>query len=498
MRHLKIHYMKRYTFLLILSLIAGTSYSQSVDNALKYSRQEFNGTARSAAMGGAFGALGGDFSSLSINPAGIGVYRSSEFTFTPSIEYTESTNSGYSEDKYSFTMGNIGYVASFIPRMAPEKGWQNFNFGIGYNRIANFNREAYLFNLNSASSLLDEWAGLASGASDDLYPFEEKLAYDTYLININDEGNYQSVLFDDDRMDQEKRIDEKGYIGEYVLSFGANYGHKFYLGGTIGIQDLYHKSTTSYSEFSLVDNITSLNEFTFNEYMTTSGVGVNLKLGAIYKITNSLRVGAAIHTPTFYNLEENYYTSVSSTFDPNIPDAFPEDGQANHSYYSADRNGVDLTSVTNYDFETPFRTILSAAYLFGKKAVVSVDYEMIDYSDSEFSDSDAGNLMNDNQNIANSYRSTSNVRIGAEYRLTPNFSLRGGYAKIGDPYKSFIDEGYDTYSAGFGIKQNNFFLDMAYQYKEYNEDFVLYSGSNDIVGLNNTNHQVRMTFGFKF
>ncbi len=486
--------MKRYTFLLILSLIAGTSYSQSiVDNALKYSRQEFNGTARSTAMGGAFGALGGDFSSLSINPAGIGVYRSSEFTFTPSIEYTESKNSGYSEDKYSFTIGNVGYVASYIPRMAPEKGWQNFNFGIGYNRIANFNREGYLFNLNSGSSLLDEWAGKASGTSpDNLYSFEEKLAYDTYLINNDDQNIYQSVLFDNDRMDQQKRIDEKGYIGEYVLSFGANYGHKLYLGATIGFQDLYHKSSTSYSEYSLVDNITSLNEFTFNEYMTTSGVGVNLKFGAIYKITNSLRVGAAIHTPTFYNLDETYDTSASSEFEPTIPDGFPEDGQASHAFQS------EFVSRTSYDFETPFRTTLSAAYLFGQKGVLSVDYEMIDYSDAEFSDSDSGDMMNENQNIANSYQSTSNLRIGAEYRLTPNFSLRGGFAKIGDPYKSFIDEGYNTYSGGFGIKQNNFFFDMAYQYKEYNEDFVLYSGSNDIVGLSNTNHQVRMTFGFKF
>lgn len=491
--------MKRYTFLLVLSLIAGTLYSQSVDNALIYSRQDFNGTARSTAMGGAFGALGGDFSSLSINPAGIAVYRSSEFTFTPSIEYTKGKNSGFSEDKYSFTVGNLGYVASFIPRMAPEKGWQNFNFGIGYNRIANFNREGYVFNLASETSILDKWANLAKGISPDkLYPFEDKLAYETYLIEKDDDLNYQSVLFKDDRMDQQKHIDEKGYIGEYVFSFGANYGHKLYLGGTIGIQDLYHKSTTSYSEISLNNNITSLNEFTFNEYMTTSGVGINLKIGAIYKVTNNFRVGAAIHTPTFYNLDEKYYSSISSEFDPNIADGFPEDGNAYHNYNSADQNNIDLTSVTNYNFETPFRSILSAAYLFDKKGILSVDYEMINYSNAEFSKSDAGDSMSDNQGINNTYQSTSNLRIGAEYRLTPHFSLRGGYAKIGDPYKSAIDEGYNTYSGGFGIKQNNFFFDMAYQYKEYDEDMVLYSGGNDLVSLNNTNHQVRMTFGFKF
>lgn len=485
--------MKRYTFLLILSLLTGVAYSQSVDNALKYSKQEFTGTARSTAMGGAFGALGGDFSSLSINPAGIGVYRSSEFTFTPSIEYNKSENSGYSEDKYSFTMGNVGYVASFIQRMAPAKGWQNFNFGIGYNRIANFNREGYVFNLASETSLLDQWASYANGtAPNGLYSFEEKLAYDTYLINNDDENNYVSALYDGDLMDQQRHIEEKGYIGEYVLSFGANYAHRLYLGATIGIQDLYHKTTNSYSEYSLIDNTTSLNEFTFNEYTTTSGVGVNFKIGAIYKITNQLRIGAAIHTPTFYNLDEDYDTSMSSEFDPGISAAFPDDGNAYHSYES------EYVSRVNYDYETPFRTILSAAYLFGHKGVISFDYEMIDYRNAEFGVSESDYEMALNQSIVNSYRSSSNLRIGAEYRMTPNISLRGGFARIGDTYKGQTDEGYNTYSGGFGLKQNNFFFDLAYQYKEYTEDYVLYSGSSDIASLNNTNHQVRMTFGFKF
>lgn len=485
--------MKRYSFLLILILFTGITYSQSADDALRYSKQDFNGTARSTAMGGAFGALGGDFSSLSINPAGIAVYRSSEFTFTPSIEYTESKNSGISEDKYSFTMGNVGFVATSIPRLNSEKGWQNFNFGIGYNRIANFNREGFLFNLDSPNSLLDTWASYAEGtAPGDLYSFEEKLAYDTYLINADDNLFYQSVLFDGDRMDQQKFIKEKGYIGEYVLSFGANYSHKLYLGATIGIQDLYYKSTTSYTEYSIDGNITSLNDFTFREYLKTSGVGVNFKLGIIYKPINSLRLGVAIHTPTFYNLDDTYDTYVGASFDPNNTNGFPENGEANHGLYS------EVVSRSNYDFETPSRLILSGAYLFGKKAVLSVDYELIDYSNAEFSDDSNDNFLETNQVISNSYQSTANLRIGTEYRLTPNMSLRAGYARIGDPYKSNYDEGYNTYSGGLGIKEGNFFFDIAYQYKQYHEDFVLYSGASDIVRLNNKNQQVRMTFGFKF
>lgn len=483
--------MKRYYIFLILLLCSGVLSAQTVDDALRFSKHNYAGTARSTAMGGAFGALGGDFSSLSINPAGIAVYRSSEFTITPSIEFNKAKNTDYTKDKYSFTMGNVGYVASFVPRLSPKSGWQNFNFGIGYNRVANFNREGMLFNLNSGISLIDRWAGLANGIPpSELYQFEEKLAYDVYLINADDENNYQSVLFDGDRMDQQKLIEEKGHIGEYVISFGANYSHKLYIGGTIGIQDVYYKSTTSYKETSIAGNQTSLEDFYFKEYLKTSGVGFNFKFGMIYRPFNNLRLGASIHTPTYYDLDEDYDTFVDAQFDPNKSGNadFPSDGNAYHGFES------ERIARNNYKLQSPMRVVLSGAYLIGKKAIVSVDYEHLDYSDSEFSD---GNYENINTEITSSYQSTSNLRIGAELRLTPNFSLRGGFASIGDPYKGQIDESYNIYSGGFGIKEKNFFFDLAYQYKDFDEDFVLYPGSN-IVTLNNKNQQLRMTFGFKF
>ena len=489
--------MKRIYLILMMTCIVGAVSAQTIDDALRFSKHEYNGTARSTAMGGAFGALGGDFSSLSINPAGIAVYRSSEFTFTPSIELTKSENSNVSEDKYSFTIGNIGYVGSVVPRMAPSKGIQNFNFAIGYNRVANFNREGFLMTIESPTSRIDLWANMANGTNpDDLYPFEEQLAYDTYLINPDDDLAYQSVLYENDVMDQMKYIDEKGYIGEYILSAGINISHKLYLGATIGIQDVYYKSTTTYKETILgldgnvIPNESALDEFTFREFQKTTGAGANFKIGAIFRPTPNLRLGAAIHTPTYYNLDERYDTFMSSQFSAEMSGSpeFPEDGNAYHAEYS--KNVVR----NNFDLETPFRTILSGAYLFGKKAILSVDYEMIDYSDAEFDGEDYIGL---NQDIANSYQSTYNLRIGGEYRLSHNISLRGGYAKIGDPYKGRIDESCELYSGGFGFKQNNFFFDLAYQYKEYDEDYVFYEGS-DIVTLNNKNHQLRMTFGFKF
>ena len=489
--------MKRIYYIFLFLLLTGTLSAQTIDDALRFSKHDYSGTARSMSMGGAFGALGGDFSSLSINPAGIAVYRTSEFTFTPSLEFTETSNSGVTNDKYSFTVGNVGFVAATVPRLAPERGIQNFNFAIGYNRVANFNREGFMMILESPTSRLDYWANLSNGTDpDNLYAFEEQLAYDTYLLNPDDELNYTSPLYPEDVMDQLKYIDEKGYIGEYIIAGGFNVSHKFYLGASIGIQDVYYKATTTYTEtiFGIdgmqLNNTSALEEFTFREFLKTSGAGVNFKIGAILRPTKNLRLGIALHTPTYYNLDERYDTFMSSQFTPSMNNQpeFPEDGNDYHEKYS------DLILKNNYDLETPFRAIFSGAYLLGKRAIISVDYEMIDYSNSEFDGADYTDL---NRSISDSYESTYNLRVGGEFRLNPNFSIRGGYAKIGDPYKGAIDESYETYSGGLGFKQNNFFFDLGYQFKEYDEDYVFYPGS-DIVTLNNKNHQLRMTFGFRF
>ncbi len=496
--------MKRLYISLSLLLLSGFTFAQTVDDALRFSQHNYSGTARSTAMGGAFGALGGDFSSLSINPAGIAIYRSSEFTITPSFLINKAENGSFSEDKNKFNLGNIGYISSSVPRIDSGKGWQNFNFGIGYNQVANFDSKSFIFNEASASSRLDFWSNVSSGSElDNLYVFEEKLAYDNFLINPDENLNYISVLSGDDIMDQEKYTTEKGYISEFVMSFGANYAHKLYLGGTIGIQSLYYKTSTIYSEYAYTDNESSLNEFTFGEDRVVDGVGANVKLGAIYKPSQSLRLGVALHTPTWYNLDTEMETFLNSDFDPSISNGFPSNGIANHSVIS------EVIEYTNTDFRTPWRTILSSAYTFGKRAVISIDYEMLNYGKAKYNDSETEwddgvsieglktDLRTVNNTISEIHQSTSNLRIGAEFRATPNISLRGGFAHMGDPYKGDYNEGYDTYSGGLGFKFNNFFLDTAAEYKNYNQDFVFYDGS-DVVRLENTNINLKMTFGFKF
>lgn len=496
--------MKRLHIFLALILMSGFTFAQTVDDALRFSQQNSSGTARATAMGGAFGALGGDFSSLSINPAGIAIYRSSEFTITPSFEMNKAKNGSITENKNKFKLSNIGFVSSNVPRISSGKGWQNINFGIGHNMLANFDNQSFILNQASQGSRLDFWSRISKGTeSDNLYPFDEKLAYDNFLINPNDDGTYSSVLAPDDIMDQEKYTLEKGYISEFVLSIGANYSHKLYLGATLGIQNLYYKSSTLYSEYAYNDNISSLNEFTFGEERRVDGIGVNLKLGAIYKATKDLRIGFALHTPTWYNLDTKMETFMNSKFEPSNSNGFPEDGIANHSFIS------EVVEYTNTDYRTPWKSILSGAYTFGKRAVISIDYEMLNYGKIKYKDGEtewddgvniegfSTNLNSVNNTIKDLNQSTSNIRIGAEFRATPNISLRGGFAHMGDPYKGDYDESYNTYSGGIGFKINNFFLDTAAEYKNYNQDLVFYQDS-DVARLEKTNLNLKMTLGFRF
>ncbi len=508
--------MKRYITLLFLTVLTGIVYAQTADDALRYSQQHYTGTARSMAMGGAFGALGGDFSSIGINPAGLGVYQSSEFTFTPTMEMRKSSSGNLNDDKFTFGISNIGYVAAIRPRMKSNGGWQNFNFGIGYNRINNFRKSSISQILNSESSMLDVFETNADGFSDnqleDKYPTVEYLAYQTYLLNPQEDNplDYDLPIFPGEKMNQRKTIDEKGYMGEFNISFGANYAHKLYIGASLGIQSINYKSTARFTESTLTNSASDLNNYYFEEYVKTTGVGANLKLGIIYKPNQNIRLGASLHTPTFFSMEDEFQNKMASHFI--TEDA---DGYSNYS------DKTDLSSY-EYNYRTPMKFTLSGAVVLSKKMILSMDYEFVDYSNAKFSNGgnddfnfhgtqyDDDNILLDpeaNDIIKSSFESVGNLRAGLEYRVSSAFSLRGGFANFGNPYKaSSIDESYNIYSAGFGIRQGNFFFDAAYSYSDKDESYIYYSApdgfgetiSSGTVDLEDKNHQMRLTFGFKF
>lgn len=499
--------MKKLVYTISIVLLAWSTFAQDLTDALRYSNYHISGTARSTAMGNAFGALGGDFSSLSINPAGAAVYRSSEFTFTTLVGNTK-TEGDYLGNKtnvseYNISINNIGYVASIPTGASSETGLVSLSFGMGFNRLGSFTGSMLAEGANSSSSLLKYFTYNVNNPytlPENMNSYYERLAYDTYLLNYDNQNKEYFNDITDNGYGQSfrKTTQREGHINEYLLSFAANFNHKFYIGGTFGIHDVYFREDANLYEFDAKNNIPYFNDFNFNTSLTTSGYGFNFKMGAIYKPTTNLRLGFAFHTPTFYNLNDYYYNTMNSSI------TYPADGMTENYKANPDKGGV-----YDYKIDTPFKFIVSGAYLIGKSGLISVDYEIVDYSTIKISHgSDGYSFYDENAEISKAYKTTGNLHIGGEYRVDKNFSLRAGYENYGDAFNSsYLNERnqktnkpYSTISGGLGYKQGNFFIDATYQRVMDQQNIKLYPdiNANEMVQYTTGQNNLIFTLGYKF
>ena len=456
--------MKRYLILFtIIFLVPFFNQAQDMVDALRYSQLQFEGTARSGAMGNAFGALGGDFTSVTINPAGIGLYRSGEFAVTPKSSQinVESSywNRNVDESNYKFTLSNISYVSTLNTKNTSEVGLVSISFGLGYNRLKDFNGGSVMVGDEINGSYLDYFADNANaGIFSDYY---EELALNTSLIFFDEDYNQymHDMRYDGYGQYQRKTLFTNGSIDEYSFTVGFNLNHKIYFGASVGINDVYYNENSQILEKDVNDNVYYFNEFTFNSYLKTHGYGHNFKFGVIYKPINEIRLGVSVHTPTYYKLHDLFETSMHSDLDL-------EDGPYTYDEYSP---------TNNYDYRltTPLRANLSAAFVIAKKGLISVDYEYLDYGEAKLSrGGDGYGFYDENMDIQEAYKSGGTLRVGGEFLLTNAISLRGGYELHESAYNSNAfgasqpnsDLDMNVYSAGFGYKFRYFFLDFAYRY----------------------------------
>lgn len=437
----------------IFSLTVSVHLSAQYEiEALKYSRNYQTGTARYVGMGGAFGALGGDITCLSTNPAGLGVFRNSSFTLSPSIYFNNSSidyqNQNYSDTKFNFNFGNIGLVYSKRLNKSKSTGLQFLNFGIAYNRVNNFNK-AYNFQLNDSLNSMGNYMqtnaqGYAPGS---LNAFSELLGFNTYLIDtLGSNVNYISNgPLSGDLKRMVTGIDSRGSAGEIAIAGALNISNKFFIGANLSVSMLNYKTTYNYSETDFMNLHPTFDRMNYQENLDVSGVGVNLKIGFIYRPLNWLRVGIAFHTPTWYNLSEDYFNTMDTRF-------------TFGSY-----NATSGVGTFEYDLTTPWKLQLSAGFIILKNAAIGIDYEFIDYSSINLRSS-SGYFSGSNAFIDTAFVSTHNVKIGAEYRIDP-FRIRAGYHFQMNPFSDRfdIDGSVHHISAGFGYHSKRWFsADIAY------------------------------------
>lgn len=498
--------MKRLSLIILLVLSIGSiSFAQNADDALRYSRLFYSGTARFMSMGGAFTALGGDISTLSQNPAGIGVFCSSEVTITPQLGHFKSTslfNTSNAEDYlYNFNLGQGGLVANLIKNES-ESGLVSLNIGYSFNRTNNLTQSIVINGKSSSSSLLDYWVDKAEGfypdelASSVADAYDASLGWRTYVIDSlsGSSTSYGTVYsnYGDNPpsvygQNMKRVITNDGYTGEHAISIGGNYSNKLFFGATLGINTLSYESKYEHSESTVAALPSLFTDFNYTLYYKDNGTGFNLKLGAIYKPIEILRIGFAFHSPTIYHINRYLYDNISTHF---------SDG----GHYSASNDALRFS----YGVTTPFRVLTGAALQVKKIALLSVDYEFVDYSAARFFETGDGyDYTNKNQEIKNSLGTTNNIRFGAEVRLS-NIYLRGGYGYYGKAWKTGGEnknQDFNSLSFGIGFREKNIFADFGFSTMKNKDNYVLYTSTSTgspVSSLDLTRNTFAVTFGYKF
>ncbi|MDH6356098.1 hypothetical protein M2132_002461 [Dysgonomonas sp. PH5-45] len=512
--------MKRFFItVLALSSALGSAFAQGELDAYKLSQTDLQGTARSVGMGGAFGALGGDVSGVAINPAGIGIYTTSEVVATFGFTNTQSKanlNIGsLSNDKFKFTCDNFAYVGTF-----PINSYDmpSINFGVSINRLKSFDRK---YNMKGAGlnwSMTDYMANRANYGYDpsldpdelkttNNFPFEA-LGYQAYLMDYSN-GQWQSVA---DRMglkvDNDLLVHEKGSIYSYDFNFGTTISNIVSVGLGISVTDINYKMSSSY-----IEDFGSNNFFDLMNWLKTEGSGFQAKVGVIVKPINELRIGLAYHSPTWYEMTDYYGTELYHQIPNLASDADYRPGTVS-TYHDNDGNA----SYLDYDLRSPDKWVFSLAGVIGKYAIISADYELTNYGNMKLDTPDGGYnyYQASNKYISEDFRTSSTLRVGAEVRFTPQFSGRVGYSWVQSPFKSHTkadnysletagtvvhytvdgDTNYFTYGLGYKFSPN-FYIDVAFILKNQKSDLRAYYEADRASLKTNTTSGI-LTLGYKF
>ena len=476
--------------------------AQTEGDILKLNMQNSFTTARTAAMGGAFTALGGDLGATQTNPAGTGVFKSQHFTMALAFQNAKN-NTGYIDKntiatKNNFYLSNLGYnLPLYQSKSDQNKGLQNVNLSVAYASTTNFANNTEVIGNNDKSNLSSRFAQDANGITDTLLvkklPYTAGLAYNAYLINpySGSRNQYYSPIIG--TVLQQQSIAERGGTKDFNINFAANYANKLYLGVGMGFLSGNYTANKIFSEQDVLDTMRyDFKNMSFIENVTTQTSGANLKLGVIFLPLDWLRLGGAIQTGSRITASDGYNTKIKSVFDNG--DSFE---------YSSPEN----TFI--YDLYTPLRSNLGVALIAGDRGIFSVDYEMVAYNQMRVGSTDAPFWANAlNQKLAETYRNVNSVRVGGEYRVSPSTSLRAGYVGQGSPFAAGVPTSggnlaRNSVSLGFGFKGvEGIYFDLAavnsYQ-KSYYEPYTLNDAKKYYGALTKQNNlNVVMTLGARF
>lgn len=507
--------MKKYFSLCIALGFAGAIQAQQTTpgDALRYTDKDLGGSARFKAMSGAFGAVGGDLSAINVNPAGNAIfsYNSAAFSFGFNNKNNKALYKGNetSERYNAIDIGQMGTTFVFNSRN-PESAMKKFVIGINYENTKNFNNDLYIAGTNPNSSISDYFVSAANFGNkgtaftendlsvhanetlSDAYAYlgsfygidaqQAFLGYQAHVINPNDDGDGYVSNMGTGPYNQKNYITSSGFNGKLTGNFATQLGDRFYVGANLNLHFTDNTRYSAVSEVAAQPTTGEVSSLLFENEIYTYGSGFSFNIGAIAKVTDEMRLGLAYESPTWFRLTDELTQSLSSNV------------QAGDNYYI--RPNV-INIYNKYTVQTPASYTGSFAYIFGKSGLISVDYTLKDYSNTKLKPTDSFSYVNNI--LSNELTTSSEVRIGAEYRIK-QLSLRGGYRFEQSPYKHHKTVGdLNSFSAGLGYDFGPSRLDLAYNHHARSYDQALISsGMQDAARIKTRENGVTLTYNISF
>lgn len=539
----------------MLAMAAVAAVAQTQYDAARFSGSELNGTARFVGMGGAMSALGADISVIGTNPAGIGLFRSHDlslsFGFNKNVTNSNLGGTEVKDERTRASFDQLGFVYS--TKIGNKTDLRYFNIGFNYHKMANFNRQfSSRGNLNGSSlswQMQDMMLGTGAYQNQSSYdalldaenpytssayygtPFLGSMGVRTGLVDdvTGNDGSFGMMGWNGASGDYYSR--EEGGINAYDFNLSFNVQDRFYFGATLGVYDVNYSRYSSYYETVLDDKGNDNGSFQLNNWFTTDGAGLDLKLGVIVRPMeySPFRIGFAVHTPIWYSLNDRY----TATLGTDIL-AFPEKYTENLSDYYA----PDASYLLEYQLATPWKFNVSMGTTFSNVLAVDAEYEFANYAKARYKDAGGYDLAAANEAVDKYLKNVHTFRIGMEAKFTPQFSFRAGYNYVTSPIADnsaryvpnlstnkadyiWFDEtrtdpeyhnlkARNTLTLGLGYRGKFMYADVAYKYDFYKSDFYMfddYRFSNDgnsivsrnsAAAVNHDRHQLLLTLGVKF
>ena len=447
--------MKKIFFIQVLCMLSSSYlFAQEPADALRYSWYISGGTARQQAVGGAMASLGGDITAAYVNPAGLGFYKTGDFVLTPGYNFGNNTSTYYGRSekgkKNNFSFGTSGVVLGTGSNEGKNKKY-GLAMALAINRTAGFGSTVLYRGSNNQNSYSQKFLEEIQNKNDKNansvagnYPFGTSLAFNTYWIDTIAGGTPDNYQFQSRAtiggLLQENNIINKGGITEVAIAFAGNRNDKFYFGWTLGIPFVNYEKEATFTEADATSNPNNKFDFArITDNLATTGNGANLKLGIIYKPVEYVRLGLAIHTPTFYMLTDRYSTEVTTNTE-NYKGTFTQS-----SRLFTNNNDAEF----KYWMFRPYRIMVSGSYVLREiedvrkqKGFLTADIEYVNYKASSYTTDPDGDESPEtkaylkllNKTIDNTYKGAFNLKAGGELKFT-TIMARLGVAYYGNPYK---------------------------------------------------------------